>query len=170
MSDVTQTHDERETLVVDVLLPGHEPRTTTPLFTHSRTTLLEREGGRCFVCGGTEQDSGHPLEAHHHPIERSTANLIDWSRFADDCRAGVWGARAQAFDWDGFLSATPFDPYRFVDDMTVNGMVLCKDHHIGKDEGIHAMPLPLWVAQKYAIEGYRFTPTEIIHHHEGKSQ
>ncbi|MBN9116436.1 MAG: hypothetical protein J0I36_14495 [Pandoraea sp.] len=185
MSDVTQTHEEKETLSVDVLLPGHVPRTTTALFTRTRKALIEREAGRCFVCGGTDHDTGHPLEAHHSPIERSTANLIDWSRFAEDCRAGVWGARAQAFDWDGFLKGAqqmtvagetplhpdvtylvPADPYLFIDDMTVNGLLLCRDHHIGKDEGIHAMPFPLWVAQKYAIEGYRFTPTEIIHHHE----
>ncbi|WP_087688026.1 hypothetical protein [Pandoraea sp. PE-S2R-1] len=166
MSAVTDTHEERETLTVDVLLPGHEQRTTTPLFTRTRLALIEREGGRCFVCGGAEQDVGHPLEAHHHPIERSTANLIDWPRFTEDCRSGVWGERASAFDWDGFLAAQPLDPYRFVDDMTVNGMLLCKDHHIGKGEGIHAMPFPLWVAQKYAVDGYKFTPDEIIHHHE----
>ncbi|BDD93553.1 hypothetical protein PanNE5_29930 [Pandoraea sp. NE5] len=166
MSDVTQTHEEKETLTVDVLLPGHDPRTTTALFTRTRKTLIERDSGRCFVCGGTEQDTGHPLEAHHHPIERSTANMIDWSRLAEDCRVGIWGEKAKAFDWNAFLGAQPFDPYRFVDDMTVNGMLLCRNHHIGKGEGIHMLPLPLLIAQKYAIEGYRFTPTEIIHHHE----
>lgn len=166
MSAVTDTHEERETLTVDVLLPGHDPRVTTSLFTRTRLTLIEREGGRCFVCGGTEQDTGHPLEAHHHPIERSTANMIDWRRLAEDCRAGIWGEHARAFDWEGFLAATPLDPHRFVDDMTVNGMLLCKEHHIGKGEGIHMLPLPLLIAQKYAVEGYQFTPTEIIHHHD----
>jgi hypothetical protein len=67
-----------------------------------------------------------------------------------------------AFDWSAF-DAEP-DPYRFVDDMTVNGLLLCKAHHTGTDEGIHAMPHPLWVAQRYAREGYRFSPTETIHH------
>lgn len=161
MSDVTQVHEERETLAVDVLLPGHEPRTTTSLFSHSKRALVEREGGRCFICGETAESSGHPLEAHHHPIERSLANMIDWGRFAADCRAGHWGPHAQAFDWSKFDSA---DPYTFVDDMTVNGLLICKAHHTGKNEGIHDLPFPLWIAQKYGLEGYRFTSTEIIHH------
>lgn len=161
MSDVTQTHEEQETLAVDVLLPGHAPRTTTALFVHSKILLLEREGARCFVCGATAASSGHPLEAHHHPIERSLANMIDWKRFASDCKRGEWGKYAQAFAWDAF---DPDDPYSFVDDMTVNGLVLCKAHHTAKNEGIHDLPFPLWIAQKYGLEGYRFTSTEIIHH------
>ncbi|QOT75040.1 hypothetical protein [Cupriavidus basilensis] len=158
---VTDTHEEKETLAVDVLLPGHEARTTTPLFLHSKKALIEREGGRCFICGETAEESGHPLEAHHHPIERSLANMIDWASVAEFARAGALGPHAAAFDWDAF---DPADPYAFVDDMTVNGLLLCKAHHTGKDEGIHDMPFPLWIAQKYAREGYQFTPTEVIHH------
>lgn len=182
---VTDTHEEKETLAVDVLLPGHDARVTTALFTRSKKELIEREGGRCFICGATAEESGHPLEAHHHPIERSLANLIDWERVATQARAGEFGARAATFDWDGFFKdaktvtvpgetvlhpdehyLVPADPYLFVDDMTVNGLLLCKVHHTGKDAGIHDMPFPLWIAQKYAREGYQFTPTEVIHHQE----
>jgi predicted restriction endonuclease len=84
MTDVTQIHEEKETLTVDVNIPGH--------------------------------------------------NFTDWTQF--------------------------------VDDMTVNGMLLCKAHHIGKDEGMHALPFPIWVAQKYGKEGYQFSAVEIIHHQE----
>ena len=83
MSDVRAVHEERNTLSVDVFIPGHEPRVTTPLFVKSRKHLLERDGGRCWVCGMTEHDlvvatDGSsrpvgPLEAHHYPIERSFA-------------------------------------------------------------------------------------------------
>jgi hypothetical protein len=159
MTDVTQIHEEKETLTVDVNIPGHEPRKTTALFERTRKQLIAREGGRCFICNSTAEQSGHPLEAHHHPIERSLAELIDWDRFRQDAQAGFWGARIQAFDWASFSDWT-----QFVDDMTVNGMLLCKAHHIGKDEGLHTLPFPLWVAQKYAKEGYQFTPTEVIHH------
>ncbi len=158
---VTDTHEEKETLAVDVLLPGHEARTTTPLFLHSKKDLIAREGGRCFICGATAEASGHPLEAHHHPIERSLANMIDWASVAAFARAGALGPQAAAFNWDAF---DPADPYTFVDDMTVNGLLLCKQHHTGKDAGIHDMPFPLWIAQKYAREGYQFSPTEVIHH------
>lgn len=159
--NVTEIHEDRETLVVDVNIPGHEPRVATPLFHRTREQLIQREGGRCWVCGRTAEESGAPLEAHHHPIERSLANMIDWDRFADDCRAGVWGEAARCFDWDHF---DPADPYTFVDDMTVNGELLCKAHHTGRDEGKHDLPFPLWIAQRYGREGYRFSDVEIIHH------
>lgn len=157
----TQIHEEKETLVVEVNIPGHEARTTTTLFLHSKKTLIAREGGRCFICGGTAQTTGHPLEAHHHPVERSLANMIDWDLFRSECQAGMWGEHAAGFDWSKF---DPADPYSFVDDMTVNGLLLCKAHHTGKDEGIHDMPYPLWIAQKYGQEGYQFSDAEVIHH------
>lgn len=160
---VEEIHEEVETLKVDVNIPGHEPRTTTALFTHSKKRLIDRDGGRCYVCQCTAEESGHPLEAHHHPIERSFANMIDWTLFRIDCEAGMWGPHAQAFNWDSF---SPDDPYLFVDDMMVNGMLLCKAHHTGKDEGIHDLPGPIWLAQKYGKEGYQFSTIEVIHHAE----
>jgi hypothetical protein len=162
LKNVTQTHEEKETLAVDVLLPGHEPRTTTSIFRRTKKMLEDREGGRCVVCGRTADEAG-PLEAHHHPIERSLANMIDWSRVRADCEKGIWGPHAQAFDWSTFSID---DPYSFVDDMTVNGKLLCAEHHRGRDSGIHSLPYPLWLAQVYGKEGYQFTPSEIIHHEQ----
>lgn len=162
--EVTQIHEEKETIQVDINIPGHAPRVTTTLFEHSKKELLARDGGRCFISGMTAEESGHPLEAHHHPIERCFAEMIDWPRFADDCKKGHWGQYAQAFDWDSFLSAVPFDPYTFVDDMRVNGLLLSKQFHTIKDMGIHMLPFPIWVAQKYGKEGYKFSDVEVIHH------
>lgn len=153
---VTDTHEERETLSVDVLLPGHAARVTTPLFTRTRHELLTREGARCYVCGCTADEVG-PLEAHHHPIERCFAEAIDWgpaSRVRRDF---------PAFDWAAFDRAGQ-DPYLFVDDMRTNGLLLCKAHHTGKDEGIHDLPFPIWIAQRYGREGYRFSAAEVLHH------
>lgn len=158
---MTAAHTERETLTVDVNIPAHADRVTTPLFRETRAQLIKREMGRCWVCGQTAEEVGHPLEAHHHPIERCLAEMIDWAWFENDARKGLWGTHIAAFDWDSF------DPKRwetFVDDMRVNGRLLCKAHHTGKDEGIHAMPFPLWIAQKYGKEGYRFNKAEVIHH------
>jgi hypothetical protein len=47
---VTDVHEEKNTFSVDVNIPGHAARTTTPLFEKSRKHLLERDGGRCWVC------------------------------------------------------------------------------------------------------------------------
>lgn len=156
MSDVTQVHEEKETLAVDVNIPGHEARTTTALFTRTRKQLIEREGGRCYVCQCTADKVG-PLEAHHHPIERSFAEMIDWGP------GSLIRRDFPHFDWASF---DPADPYTFVDDMTVNGLLICKAHHIGKDEGIHALPFPIWLAQRYGRDGYQFSAVEVIHHEQ----
>ena len=160
-TDVTKIHELKETLNVDIYTPGHEARITTPLFTKTRKQLIERESGRCWICHGTAEETGHPLEAHHHPIERSLANMIDWGLFKNDCIMGKWGANAQAFKWEDF---DPANPYSFVDDMMVNGLLLCKGDHTQLDSGIHTLPFPIWIAQRYAKEGYQFSPAEVIHH------
>ena len=159
----TAAHDEKETLAVDVKLPAHAERTTTPLFRHTRQVLIQREGGRCWICGKTAEASEHPLEAHHHPIERCVAEIIDFDRVRADCEAGHYGPYAQAFDWSTFDGS---DPYLFVDDMRVNGLLLCKNHHPVGDEGIHTLPGPLWLAQRYIKAGVQYTPTETICHAE----
>ena len=157
--NVEQTHVERETLAVEVNIPGHAPRTETSLFERTRKALIARDGC-CWICGAKDSKES-PLQSHHYPVERSLATAWDWPRFIRDCKAGAWGPHAQAFDWDSF---DPASPYTFVDDQTVNGMLLCNVHHIGKDTGIHAMPHPLWVWQRYAPEGYRLSDVEIVHH------
>jgi hypothetical protein len=181
---VEQVHEQKETLSIDILIPGHAARKETALFERSRKKLIERQGGRCFVSNMTAEELGHPLEAHHHPIERCFAEIVDWERFAKDCKAGHWGPYAAAFDWEKFFEGAtrvvvkaaetplhndvtrllPKDPYLFVDDMTVNGLLIGKQFHTQKDQGIHMTTFPDWIIQKYAIEGYRMTPTEVIHH------
>lgn len=158
MTHVTEVHEEKNTLAVDVFIPGHEPRgSATALFTRTRKHLLERDGGRCWVCGCTAEESGHPIEAHHYPIERSFAEMVDWSE-GSQIRKDFPG-----FGWGSFDES---NPYSFVDDMNVNGRLLCKSHHIGKDEGVHALPEPVWLAQRYGREGYQFSAVEIIHHEQ----
>ncbi|HET8687038.1 MAG TPA: hypothetical protein VFM18_10290, partial [Methanosarcina sp.] len=121
----------------------------------------DRVDGRCYICGRNEAQSGHPIEAHHFPIERSLAEMVDWDIVKKDAQEGNLGPYAKDFDWGSFDSS---NPYSFVDDMTVNGLPLCKDHHTGKGMGIHMMPHPLWIAQKYGKEGYQFSAIELIHH------
>jgi hypothetical protein len=154
-------YEEKLTLQVDINIPDHEARVTTPLFLNSKKELIKRDGAKCWICGNTAEQSGNPLESHHYPIERSLANMIDWELFKSHCLAGDHGIYAEGFDWGTF---NPLDPYSFVDDQTVNGVILCKEHHVGKDAGIHCLPHPIWIAQKYAKEGYQFSPTEVIHH------
>ena len=157
---MTAAHTERETLTVDVNIPAHADRVTTPLFRRSKAELVAKNP-RCWVCGATAEESGHPLEAHHIIIERCFAEgRLDWEGLMRDCIAGEFGKEAQAFDWSAF---DPADPYSFVDS-AANLRLLCKAHHTGKDEGIHAMPYPIWIVQRYLPDGYRFNKAEVIHH------
>lgn len=195
--EVTEVHEVKRTLRVDVLIPGHQPRgCASPLFERTRQALIEREGGRCWLSGLTAEELGAPLEAHHYPIERCYAEGVDWQRFARDAKAGHWGVYAQAFDWGKFFEGAttktievpeevipaschgpgftipahtisylvPVDPYVFVDNMLFNGRLLGLQFHTGADAGVHEVPEPEWLAQKFLIEGYKFSPTEVIHH------
>jgi hypothetical protein len=146
-------HEERNTLSVDVFAPAHADRTTTAIFVHSKAKLEERTGGRCFICGCTAEEAGHPLEAHHEGIERQFAEApIDWDKVKVDF---------PNFDWASF---DPANPYTFVDDMVAQGILLCKPHHTGKFTGIHYLPYSLWIMQRYLKDGYEFSPNEVIHH------
>jgi len=155
MTKINDIHEEKNTFTVDVNIPGHDPRTVTPLFHKTRLQLLAKEQGMCYICGCTEEESGHPLEAHHYPIERSFAEMIDWSE-----KSNIRKDFPQ-FAWESFDAS---NPYTFVDDMLVNGRILCKSHHTGKDEGVHCLPEPVWLAQRYGKDGYIFSSIEIIHH------
>ena len=188
MQNVTDVHVEEETLSIKVNLPGHGPRKETSLYTRTHKLRVDVDT-TCWICGRIAKDTGHPLETHHHPVERSLAEMTDFRLVQADCEAGMYGDAAKSFDWadfwvgavevhdtityaDGvteeFIFLKPVDPYKFVDNMLVNGRVLCKEHHIGKDEGIHYLPYPLHVGQRYARKGYKFSNVEIIHHgHEG---
>jgi hypothetical protein len=155
------SHDEKETLNIDVDIPEHDPRVTTPLFSRTRLELIDKMGGRCWICNQTAEESGNPLEAHHYPIERSLGAAVDWALFMEIAKSGKLGPGPQTFDWNSF------DPKRwftFVDDMIHNGLLICKNHHIGKGEGIHYLPHPFWIAQMFLREGYKFDPEEVIHH------
>jgi hypothetical protein len=148
-----QGHEEKETLHVDVFGPAHADRTTTYRFTHTKAMLDSQEHGRCYICGKTAAEAGHPLEAHHLGVERQFAETtIRWDVVKHDF---------PNFDWANF---DPADPYKFVDDMLAQGMLLCKPHHTGEGTGIHNIPYPLWIMQRYLQAGYQFSPSEVIEH------
>ncbi len=160
---VTEIHDLKDTLHVEVETPGHDPRgAESELFKRTKAELYKEahpnfnpmpEAGRCFICGKTEQELSEPLEAHHLGIEWSFANApILWDLVALDF---------PAFDWKNFDKSKPMD---FVDDMQAQGMLLCKKHHTGSDEGIHNMPFGLWLMQRYLVDGYKFSAVETISH------
>jgi hypothetical protein len=148
-----EIHEIRNTMVIDYYSPSHKHREKpSQLFLHTKEKLLEITD-RCYICNRTAEQVGEPLEANHFPIEWSLAEMMDWSEGSQIRKY------APHFDWANFSED---DPYKFVDDMTVNGMILCKLHHTGKDAGYHNLPYAIWIAQKYGKVGYQFTPTQIL--------
>lgn len=151
-------HEQKETLVVDVITPEHGERgAPSKTFISSKRELLDdqdipplvlhREKGRCFICSKTEKELNEPLEAHHFGIEWSFEQAdIDWDRVKMD---------HPNFHWQGFKTD---NPERFVDDMFEQGMLLCKKHHTGKGTGIHNIPFSPWILQRYLKEGTEFAP------------
>jgi hypothetical protein len=154
--------EQKETLQVDVDLPHDEVARAAPLFERSKKMLMEhdvklvfeldRPAGRCFICQKTEAEVG-PLEAHHFALEHCFMDAtLRWDLIKADF---------PSYDWKNF---DPTHPEMFVDQMVSSGLLLCKLHHTGKDAGIHYLPFPLWLVQRYLADGIRFSPTEIIHH------
>lgn len=148
ISKVAGTHEQKLTLTVDVNLPDHEERTTTALFAKTKKQLVARDTG-CFICGSTEN-----LEAHHWIIEWAFANAVDWNLVKADF--------PDFPDWDKLFETKDYS--LFVDNMIWNGKLLCHDHHVGKNEGVHFTPYPTWVIQRYLREGYIYSSTQTIHH------
>jgi hypothetical protein len=158
---MTKAHEEKKTLSVDVLIHEHADRTETPLYRRTRDELLLTlsppvfqivgEPSRCYICLKTEEELGEPLESHHLGVERCYAEAdLDWDLIKRDF---------PNFNWSTFNSSKP---YNFVDDMTAQGLLLCKKHHTGKDEGIHNLPFSLWLMQRYLKNGSAFSPKEVI--------
>ena len=161
MSEVNSVHEEKLTLSVDVNLPGHDERVTTPLFTRTRSLALAACEDRSFACNRTGAEAG-PIELHHMWIERCLANAVDWADFRTFIRSlKVYVDRAAQYADDHPTLDNIMD---FVDDMTANGLPLCKEHHTGKDSGIHDLPFPLWLLWSTGKEGWQFNSTEKVDH------
>jgi len=134
--------------------PEHEERKTTSIFRKTRHTLINEKKLTCFICGvGSSKD--HPLEVHHFYCEKYAQTMINWEKFgefAKNCYNIQTGEKLAAnFDW----LAVKQNPDIFVDSV-YNMVVLCKQHHTSGNKGIHHVPFPDWILQKYPSDGYEF--------------
>ena len=161
VTTVTQAHVDQSTLTVSIYDPEHAQRVTTAIFTRTRDEVLKDETV-CWLCGQTADIVGS-LEIHHNVVERMFAEIIDWQLIKDAALDGQVGWTEHQrelnknYNWDKFMEAVPFDPYVWVDNAHLNGIPICKPHHTGKDEGIHSMDYPRWLAQRYIKEGYKYS-------------
>jgi hypothetical protein len=123
--------------------PMHEERKASTIYNKTRKALKHTP---CFVCGATEH-----VEIHHFYVEKAMENSVDWEKFAQfakTCHHFQTGEFiGDKFDWE----AVAMTPDIFVDS-PFNMVTLCKKHHTSK-LGIHHVPFPEWISQKFAREG-----------------
>lgn len=142
-------HEQKLTISVDIFVPDHPDRTTTPIFQRTRNKLIANNpAARCAVDNG-HCDHDHPLELHHAHVEWCDSNGVDWTKVAKD---------VPGFDWASF---DPAHPETFIDSEWNANVVLCKKHHTGIDHGIHCLPGPTHQMQKYQRADFIFSPDEV---------
>jgi hypothetical protein len=144
MTDPTNEHLQKQTLTVQVFIPDHPDRTTTPIFAATRRKLIgDNPAACCYICGAKDS-----LELHHRTVEWCDSSAVDWGKVAQE---------VPDFDWKDF---DPTKPETFIDSEWNANLVVCKKHHTGLDHGIHMLPEPLWRLQKLKLETFVFSPDE----------
>jgi hypothetical protein len=131
--------------------PSHEPRKSSSIY---RKTHKQMQHMPCFICGKTNKKDNIYVETHHFYIEKAAENAIDWKvfgEFADKCYNMQTGESLAKFDWDEVAK----NPDLFVDSQQ-NMIVLCKQHHTSGSFGIHHVPFPDWILQKFPKDGFQF--------------
>lgn len=135
--------------------PDHEKRKETSLYRKTRKELCENRNLPCFICGKTKTKDGISLQIHHFYCEKAAQNAIDWvafGEFANLCYNIQTGENlGDKFDW----KEVEKDPNLFVDSI-YNMVVLCQEHHISGKKGIHHVPFPEWILQKFGKDHFQF--------------
>jgi hypothetical protein len=138
-----------------VQYPNHNPRKNSAIYTKTHHELCDIRDMPCFICGKTKRETGESLETHHFYIEKVAQNAIDWHKFgefAKICYNIQTGENiGDKFDW----KQVEKHPDLFVDSPQ-NMIVLCKEHHISGNRGIHHVPFPDWILQKFPRDNFQF--------------
>lgn len=152
-------HEMNETITFKIYHADHGER-QTKLFNKTKHHLINVLDTPCFICGSKEQ-----REIHHYLIEFADENSADWDDKPWDetletgevihHKTGKMREAYPDFDWANFKEPTDFV------DSERNMLVLCKRHHTGRNHGIHYLPYPIWIMQKYRKQGFIFSPDEI---------
>jgi hypothetical protein len=147
---ITKAHEVTVTHVEHVLYPAHAGRTESPEFIKARHHLVVELDTPCYICG-VKHSEGHQIESHHLFAEYSLANAIDINKVE---------AEHPIFTDNNKLKITSVDSEG-------NQLALCRFCHRGTEAtinhpeniyhtvGIHVETMPIWIAQKYLIEGYK---------------
>lgn len=138
----------------------HPPRKSSPVYVRTHHDLVYVKLTPCFVCGlipnhqGKFDDARLVNETHHNLIEEAAFMAVDVARVEAD---------EPAWDWtkvDPHDNATFFE----VGDAEQAMLVICSVHHRATKPqpdhrgilgvGIHHIPYPVWVLQRYVKREY----------------
>jgi len=140
--------------------PDHIKRKDSSIYKKTHHQLCHIQDTPCFICGKTQKINKISLETHHFYCEKAAENAIDWQMFgifANNCYNIQTGINiGNTFDWNEVEK----NPDIFVDSVH-NMIVLCKQHHISGSKGIHHVPFPDWILQKYPKNGFQFLDDKV---------
>jgi len=133
--------------------PNHERRKNSSIYNKTHHNLVKIKCIPCFICNKSEKEG--QLETHHFYCEKAAQNAIDWLKFgefAKNCYNIQTGVNiGEHFNWKEVQK----NPDIFVDS-EYNMIVLCQEHHRSGNKGIHHVPFPDWILQKYPINNFDF--------------
>ena len=142
-----------------VQYPVNGPRKETAIYRQTHKELIYNKNIPCFICGRhhLEKVDGKNvhLETHHFFCTKAAQNAVDWTAFGNQAKyfynLQTGENIGAAFNWDEVAE----NPTIFVDSPQ-NMVVLCKKHHISGKMGIHNVPFPNWILQKFPKNKFQF--------------
>ena len=132
---VVAAHTERLTLSLVIAYPAHEPRASDPHYAVFEQTRQRLGKLGKLVCWIGNADCQGDIELHHDKVEFSLINDIDPGKFAE-----AYGLQLSDEEFMAYVESEG------------NLLPLCIYHHRGHG-GIHCLPYPLWVVQRYLCDG-----------------
>lgn len=135
ISGMVLAHQQERTLDEKVYYPEHIKRSAeSPEFEQNKKEMIA-SGQACWICGGTAESTGKPLEGHHFNFEFSLANSIDIKKVQQK------------------LNPNATDIPTFMDSKD-NLMILCARCHRSNLYGIHMVTHPAWIAPRTQLDGW----------------
>lgn len=135
---MTDAHEVKETITIDVVYPAHAQRSESPEFAANKRTLVTKLDTPCFSCKSKDK-----REVHHFVIEWAEWDNADPDKVLE---------RMHHFDIYGYAAQLGDKPVASPDDIR-NLMVLCEQCHRAAGTGIHLVPFPNWISQAVAKDG-----------------
>lgn len=134
-SGIVQAHAQTRQLTETIYYPTHPQRgAETPEFEKNKREMIA-SGDNCYICGGTAESTGKPLEGHHFQFEDSLANSIDINKVKSK------------------IDSTATDIPTFMDSKE-NLLILCAKCHRSNKYGIHMVTHPAWLAPRTQLDGW----------------